>query len=554
MNPPLLPADEENRLASLRRYEILDTGPEQEFDDITLLASRICDAPIAMISLIDEHRQWFKSRIGMTVSETSRDIAFCAHGISQPDVFVVEDAQADERFAANPLVTGVPRIRFYAGAPLITPDGHVLGMLCVGDHVARKLSEEQAEALRALSRQVVAQLELRRRLAEVTALKAALDEHAIGKRVEEALRTSEGRYRTLFAYAPDGILIADSNSTYIDANATACEMLGYTRDELIGLNAIDIVVRSEVPHIASALNVIKAKSDYHREWKFRRKDGSVFEAEVIATMMPDGNLLGMLRDITDRKRSEQEIHELNTELEHRVIERTAELESANKELEAFSYSVSHDLRTPLRAIDGFSQAVIEDFGPQLPGEGRRYLQTIRDGAQRMSMLIDDLLTFSRLSRAPLHKHEVNTDLLVRDVLDDLHAEREGRRIELHIAELPACVGDPALLKQVWINLLSNAFKYTRKRDGAVVEIGCEPGPEGDVFFVRDNGTGFDMRYVDKLFGVFQRLHRVEDYEGTGVGLALVQRIVHRHGGRVWADAAVDRGATFYFTLEEKTNP
>jgi light-regulated signal transduction histidine kinase (bacteriophytochrome) len=227
------------------------------------------------------------------------------------------------------------------------------------------------------------------------------------------------------------------------------------------------------------------------------------------------------------------------------------LEFANKELEAFSYSVSHDLRAPLRALDGFSQAMLEDFAAQLPEEARRYLLTIRKGAQQMGSLIDDLLAFSRLSRAPLNRQEVQTDDLVRVVLAELESERAGRQIDLRLGELPACSGDPALLRQVWVNLLSNAFKYTQKREVAVVEIGCECAPAGDIYFVRDNGTGFDMRYASKLFGVFQRLHRAEDYEGTGVGLALVQRIVHRHGGRIWAEAEVDRGATFYFTLEEK---
>ena len=232
-----------------------------------------------------------------------------------------------------------------------------------------------------------------------------------------------------------------------------------------------------------------------------------------------------------------------------MIQRTAELEAANRELEAFSYSVSHDLRAPLRAVDGFSQAVLEDFGPQLPGEGLRQLQTIRESAQRMGDLIDDLLAFARLSRQPLSKQTVLTGTLVRTTLADLNARQEERPAKIDIGELPSCDGDPALLKQVWVNLLSNALKYTRKREHAVVEIGCAEQAGANVFFVRDNGTGFDMQYADKLFGVFQRLHRAEDYEGTGVGLAIVQRIVHRHGGRVWAEAALDRGATFYFTLD-----
>jgi light-regulated signal transduction histidine kinase (bacteriophytochrome) len=218
-------------------------------------------------------------------------------------------------------------------------------------------------------------------------------------------------------------------------------------------------------------------------------------------------------------------------------------------LEAFSYSVSHDLRAPLRGIDGFAQAVLEDYGPQLPEDGRRCLQTIRNGAQQMGALIDDLLSFSRLSRQQLTKRAINTGKLVREVLEDLHPEHGTRQIEVCVGALPSCRGDRALLKQVWVNLLSNALKYTRNREMAVIEVGAVLENGELAYFVRDNGTGFDMRYAGKLFGVFQRLHRVDEFEGTGVGLAIVQRVVHRHGGRVWAEAQTECGATFYFTLD-----
>jgi signal transduction histidine kinase len=250
------------------------------------------------------------------------------------------------------------------------------------------------------------------------------------------------------------------------------------------------------------------------------------------------------------ERMEAEIYQSS----QKVKEANQQLEAANKELEAFSYSVSHDLRAPLRAVDGFSQAVLEDYGQQLPEEGRRHLQTIRAGAQRMGALIDDLLAFARLSRQALNKRTVDTGGLVREALEELAPQREGRQVEIRTGELPPCQGDRALLKQVWVNLLSNALKYTRQNPRAVVEIGHELRSGEGVYFIKDNGTGFDMQYAHKLFGVFQRLHRMEDFEGTGVGLAIVQRVINRHGGRVWAEAAVDRGATFYFTLEGETKP
>ena len=242
-------------------------------------------------------------------------------------------------------------------------------------------------------------------------------------------------------------------------------------------------------------------------------------------------------------------------------QRANQLEAANQELEAFSYSISHDLRAPLRAMDGFSRIMIEEYASQLPAEAQRYLQLVRGNAQQMGHLIEDLLAFSRLSRLPVNKQTVAPDELVRQVLVDLQADQEGRNVEITIGDLPACEADPGLLKQVWVNLLANALKFTRKREEAQIEIGYLPHPslpspggrgeggEGGAYFVRDNGVGFDMQYANKLFGVFQRLHRADEFEGTGVGLAIVQRIVNRHGGRVWAEAELDKGATFFFTLE-----
>jgi len=375
------------------------------------------------------------------------------------------------------------------------------------------------------------------------------------------LMESETRVRAVVNSALSAVVVIDAEGKIADWNVRAEQMFGWTHAEALGRELAETIIppchreahRRGMKHfLASGEGPVLNRLT---EMSALRRDGSEFPVELSISPMKSGDLVafcGFVTDITERKLAEAEIQKLNNTLEQRVVERTAQLEAANKELEAFSYSVSHDLRAPLRAIDGFSQAVQEDYGAQLPDEGRRYLQTIRAGAQRMGVLIDDLLAFARLSRTPLTNRAVKTDDLVRDVIKDLNPQQQGRQIEIQIGELPACQGDAALLKQVWVNLLSNAFKYTGNRNPAVIEIGCKLEPDWNVYFVRDNGAGFDMKYAHKLFGVFQRLHRADEYEGTGVGLAIVQRVIHRHGGRVWVEAALDRGATFYFTLKGET--
>jgi PAS domain S-box-containing protein len=363
------------------------------------------------------------------------------------------------------------------------------------------------------------------------------------------------RLAAIVEYSDDSIISKDLNSVIMSWNKGAEQTFGYTADEMIGTSIMRLIPDGRKAEENYIMGKIKnGESVKHFETLRQTKDGRLIDVSITVSSIKDaaGKIIGVskvARDITERKQAEAKIRELNTELEQRVIERTAQLEAANRELEAFSYSVSHDLRAPLRAVNGFAGIVLEDFSPQLPEEGRRYLERIRAGGQQMGELIDDLLAFSRLSRQPVNRQPVDTVHLVQNTLDELKPQQNGRQIELRIGKLPACHGDPALLKQVWINLISNAIKYTRGHEPAIIEIGCECENDEPIFFVRDNGAGFDMQYANKLFGVFQRLHRADEFEGTGVGLAIVQRIIHRHGGRVWAQAEVNRGATFHFTLE-----
>lgn len=245
---------------------------------------------------------------------------------------------------------------------------------------------------------------------------------------------------------------------------------------------------------------------------------------------------------------EAEIRSLNRDLERRVHERTFQLEAANKELEAFAYSISHDLRAPLRAMDGFSRLLIQDYNDNLDANGQHFLRRISENARQMGMLIDDLLKFSRLIREPLQRETVNATAVVRRVLATLDLDSVSPRLQIEVQELPPCQADARLLQQVFYNLIENALKYSHQREVIQIQVGAQMEADTAVYFVRDNGVGFDMTYADKIFGVFQRLHRSEEYEGTGVGLALVQRIIQRHGGRIWVEAALNEGATFYFTV------
>jgi signal transduction histidine kinase len=391
-----LPSDEVNRLWALYNYEILDTEPEAIFDQLTELAASICEAPIALISLVDRSRQWFKSHVGIDATETARRVSFCAHAILQPNVFVVPDTLLDERFADNPLVTGPPKIRFYAGAPLFTEAGQGLGTLCVIDTQPRQLSAAHEKALKVLRNHVVQLFELRLK--------------------------------------------------------------------------------------------------------------------------------------------------------------TRELEQANRELDSYNYAVSHDLRVPLRAVMGFSDILLEDHGAELSEGALGLVGQIRDAGMRMQQLIADLLYLSRVLRAQLQFGEVNVTQIATDVVTALQQADPSRKVEVVIAPSMVICADARLLRIALENLLNNAWKFTGKCPVARIEVGQEKLDGTSQFYVRDNGAGFNMRYASRLFQPFQRLHSSGEYEGTGVGLATVKRIIQRHGGRVWAQGALNEGATIYFTLGSELLP
>jgi PAS domain S-box-containing protein len=396
---------------------------------------------------------------------------------------------------------------------------------------------------------------------EVGALARSFNEmsHLSESRFAELRQAHERLKLTQFGidHVSDAIYLIDTDARFRYVNDEACRRHGLEREELLEMGVADVDPDFPLDRWPEHFAELKQRGTLIFETRHRRGNGSLFPVELAANYLSyadDEFNFAFARDITERKRAEAEYRKLNQQLEQRVRERTADLQAANEELEAFAYSVSHDLRAPLRAIDGFSRILLEDYADKLDDEGKRLFSVVSDNTVRMGQLIDDILKFSRAGRTELTLSEIDMEKMARAVFAELQPPVAENKLQLEIEPIPPARGDSAMLRQVFVNLLSNAIKFSRNREMPRIKVGARVEENETIYLVQDNGVGFDMQYADKLFGVFQRLHSVNEFEGTGIGLAIVKRIITRHDGRVWAESKINEGATFYFSIPISVPP
>jgi PAS domain S-box-containing protein len=369
---------------------------------------------------------------------------------------------------------------------------------------------------------------------------------------ETEMQESMERYRSLFENNPDAVYSIDLHGNFTSANARVAELTGYPVDEILNMTFARFVAPECLELTKN--NFKKARAGERISYEMVMIDAKGERRYVNVSNMPImvngqfSGIYGIAKDMTEHEQTKLELKRLNESLEMKIQERTAELEQAIKEMEAFSYSVSHDLRAPLRIINGYSKLLSNEYADKFDGDGKEFMTAIIDNTKYMGRLIDDLLNLSRLGREAVNKTEVNMTGLTNVVLHEMRMEDSSITANIKIHDLKPCVGDQMLIRQVLINLISNAVKYSRKKDDPQIEIGSYQKGDSTVYYIKDNGAGFDMKFAAKLFGVFIRLHDRSEFDGTGVGLALVHRIVTKHGGKVWANGKVNEGAVFYFSL------
>ncbi len=386
---------------------------------------------------------------------------------------------------------------------------------------------------------------------KVVKVRGAFQDITERKLAEKALSESEHKYKAFFEYSLDALILSNLEGNLLEGNQATCKLLGYTEEELKHKNRKDIIDNSD-NRLDDFLERRSREGVAVGELRFIRKDGSFLNAEVSSAIFLDASdnhkTSLIIRDISARKLAEKKIKELNTELEQRIDERTAQLTAVNKDLEAFAYSVSHDLRAPLRGINGLTMILLDNYVEKLDEEGARLCNRIRANSIKMGSLIDDLLSFSKASTSEIRKSAIDMNLLVESTIAELSEKESLAKFKFNISNLPISEGDRNLIQQVWINLISNAVKFSSKKEKPVIEIKGHTLDGTSFYEIKDNGAGFNMQYAEKLFTAFQRLHSEKEFQGTGAGLAIVERILNKHGGRIWAESVEGSGATFSFCL------
>jgi PAS domain S-box-containing protein len=526
------PANEDQRIARLNSFGVLDTLPQKAFDDITALASAICGTPIALISLVDCDRQWFKSRVGLEATQTSREVAFCSHAILKPEeVMVVEDATLDERFRDNPLVTEAPDIRFYAGAPIVTDDGMALGTVCVIDRSPRQFNDSQRQALRSLASLVVTLLE-----------------HESLFRAENRRQATESARHTeyLTAFSASGLDLmsfVDKDHVYRYVNNTYLRYWNRKREDIVGKSVLDLMGESVFktmvrPYLDRALS--GQQVDYEAYLDFPGMGSRHVEITYLPAIDDDGTTIGVIVRAHD-------IHALKTR-ENQLQQTVAMLEHKTLEQERFIHIISHDLREPINTINNFASLLAEDDKLGESPMAQRNLKFVQAGGERMRLLLDDLLSFVQLDKHAVDRKVVDLAGMAMQVREDLGAAlaRVGGRVD--VGHLPAYKGDPSLLRIALQNLVSNGLKFCRKGVPPVVTISAKVSEHGLELNVQDNGIGMREDQLDKIFDMFKRLHTRKEYDGSGLGLSICRRIAELHGGQVTVTSDLGHGSCFTLAL------
>lgn len=533
-----LPPNEPERLARLRGLGILDTLPQQAYDDISALAMAICKTPMAYIGFIDADREWLKSRKGLDVVEAPRDITLCAHAILEPDrVMVVEDTLQDPRFADNPMVTGDMGLRFYAGAPIVTADGMAVGTVCVIDRTSRRLDPLQIDALQRLS-----------------GLVSTLLEH-------ERIRQDEARAQAESAHLRNEQLVAmitagldaqayiDRDLTYRHANQKYLDYHGASREQVIGCTVMQLLEHDQgvgmvVENLRQAM--LGKPVYYQRLGHYRGKGDRHVEVAMLPVFDDAGAVTGVVKrvhDIENLKRNEAQLRDTISLLERKTLEQ-----------QRFIQVISHDLREPINSINNFTSLLATDHAPGWPADARKYLQFVQQGGQRISQMLDDLLRYVRLDKHRVDFCDVDADALARQVRDDLAAALQRTGGEIDIGPLPVVRGDATLLRLLLQNLVENGLKFTRDGQKPRVRLSHEATPGHWLIHVEDNGIGIPPEHQAAVFDMFKRLHNRKVYAGSGLGLSICRRIADMHAGRLLLESSPDTGSRFTLLLQRQPEP